>query len=143
MFALNIFCLGVMRRLEVVCSHVAPEQRSAEANTAMPAQLVEELRAMRSVRAFNPRAWIDSKVDKLNEYMRKGSETREENFFFLFFSFLFFSFSFVCFVDRLAMFVVNSFVFALCILTAMFRAFWMRCECEWRNRLCRHVRFDD
>jgi hypothetical protein len=61
------------RRLQSVVDHLCPEEQSLKANTSMPAQLVEELKAVRAVRAFNPRKWIDDKVEKLNDYMRKGS----------------------------------------------------------------------
>ncbi len=65
-----------MNRLGVIARHLAPTAATTvEANgTGMPAQLVEELKAVRAKRAFNARKWIDAKIEKLNDYMRKSSK---------------------------------------------------------------------
>jgi hypothetical protein len=68
-----------MHRLAVIANHLAPPEQvvMAAGGSGMPAQLQEELKAVRAKRNFNPRKWIDAKVEKLNEYMRKGSKWKK------------------------------------------------------------------
>ena len=64
-----------MHRLAAIANHLAPtEGMMLAGGTGLPAQLQDELKAVRAKRNFDPRKWIDAKVEKLNEYMCKGSK---------------------------------------------------------------------
>lgn len=63
-----------MDRLQVISRHLTAlsSENAASSSLTMPKGLRDKLQQFRATRNFQPRKWIDEKIDKLNKYMSKS-----------------------------------------------------------------------